>query len=278
MEVGIMLTIGCEAASFDEQLAALVEIGVKRTFVTARHVRLEEVMGKIKAAGLICDNFHASVRGEKDGIVFEMKDFRFDGKAGDYMLELLCENIDNCVKYGVPVLVVHGAGGKSEEEWHDTYVKRTRELLDYAKKNGVTIAFENLSNAENLYQIFEKFPEVSFCWDCGHQYCNTFGTRYMERLGNKVAALHIHDNNCERKKDLHMLPYDASIDFDEVAYDIAKSGYDGTMMLEIMYGVEGKVGGGYADRMSYRDYAIRARDAASRIIDRVEFFKKELNK
>ena len=86
MEVGIMLTIGCEAATFDEQLEALAELGVKRTFITAKHVRHEEVMKKITDAGLICDNFHASVRGEKNGVAFEMKDFRFDGEAGDYML------------------------------------------------------------------------------------------------------------------------------------------------------------------------------------------------
>ena len=276
MEVGIMLTIGCEAATFDEQLEALVELGVKRTFITANHVRHEEAMKKISDAGLICDNYHASVRGEKNGVAFEMKDFRFDGEAGDYMLELLCANVDNCAKNNVPVLVVPGAGGKPEEEWPEIYVKRTRELLDHAKKNGVTIAFENLSNAENVYQIFEKFPEASFCWDCGHQYCNCFGTRFMERLGHKVVALHIHDNTCERKKDLHMLPYDAKIDFDEVAYDLAKSGYDGALMLEVMYGVTGTVGGGYADRMSYKEYAKRAYDAASRIIERVEYFRKEL--
>lgn len=276
MEVGIMLTIGNEIASFDEQLATLVEIGVKRTFITARHPRHAEVMQKILDAGLICDNYHASVRGEKNGVVFEMKHFRFDGIEGDYMLELLLENIDNCAKYGIPVLVVHGAGGKPEEEWPDVYYQRTRKLLDHAKKKGVTIAFENLGNAQNLFQIFEKFPEASFCWDCGHQNCNSPETRYMQTLGNKVVALHIHDNSCEYRKDLHMIPYDSKIDFDEVAYDIAKSGYDGTMMLEIMYGREGSVGGGYADRMSYKEYATRARDAANRIIERVEFFKKEL--
>ena len=274
-----MLTIGCESATFDEQLETLVELGVKRTFVTARHVRLDEVIEKIKNAGLTCDSFHASVRGEKNGVTFEMKDFRFEGEAGEYMFELLCENVDNCVKYGVPVLVVHGAGGKTDEPWPDVYEQRTRKLLDHAKANGITIAFENLSSAANLYQIFEKFPEASFCWDCGHQYCNAPGVRFMKKLGHKTVALHIHDNNCELKNDLHLLPYDGKIDFDnEVALDLAESGYDGALMLEIMYGTAEKTRGGYADKMSYKEYAKKAYDAASKIIERVEYFRKELAK
>lgn len=278
MEVGIMLTINCEAASFDEQLATIARLGVKRTFVNAKFAANEEIMGKIRAAGLTCDNCHAVFNGEKDGVIFKMGDFRNEGIKGDYMLEALLQNIDNCVKGGVSIMVVHGAGSNLGEPWSDIHVERMRTLMDHAKKNNITIAFENLGNTQEFLSMFEHYPDASFCWDCGHQYCNTPEMRYMESFGHKLVALHIHDNSCEKGADQHMIPYDASINFDEVAFDIAKSGFDGTMMLEIMYGKEGSVGGGYADRMSYEEYATRACNAAKRIIERVEFFRKELAK
>jgi sugar phosphate isomerase/epimerase len=273
MEVGIMLFIGCAYATLDEQIAVLKELGVKRTFLSGGHPRLEEAMNKIAEAGIVCDNYHANVNGEKNGISFKVTDLHNEGEAGDLMLERLFENIINCAKYNVPVLVVHGPGGKSDEEWPPILIERMNKLMDFAKQNGITIAFENLSNATNVHKIFGYLPEASFCWDCGHQYCNTPDTRFLQYHGDRLVALHIHDNNCVHREDLHVLPYDGKIDFDEVAMDLASCGYDGTMMLEIMYDKIGKAGGGYAERMSYLEYATRARDAAQRIIDRVEYFK-----
>ncbi len=50
---------------------------------------------------------------------------------------------------------------------------------------------------------------------------------------DRLSALHIHDNFGEYNTDLHMLPFDASIDFGKVARYIKASGYEGTLMLEV---------------------------------------------
>ncbi|MBE6577020.1 MAG: sugar phosphate isomerase/epimerase [Ruminococcaceae bacterium] len=275
MEVGIAMAISSEPASFDEQLAAFVELGIKKTFIAAKHPKHEEAMQKLTAAGITCETFHASVKGAKNGVPFEMKDLREDdGEKGDYMLELLLENIDSCARYGVPVLVVHGPGGRPQEPWPEIMTKRLDTLMKHAEDKGVKIAFENLSNAQNLLILLENIPNAGFCWDCGHQYCNTNDTRFMHHVGDRVIALHIHDNNCIRREDLHLIPYDGKVDYEEVAYDIAKSGYDGAMMLEISYGKDGR----YVNNMDFKAFAKKAYDAATRIIERVEFYKKELAK
>ena len=58
MQSGIMLYVGCKVDVYD-QIKVLSEIGVKRTFINAKHPEIDKVICAIRDAGLICDNIHA---------------------------------------------------------------------------------------------------------------------------------------------------------------------------------------------------------------------------
>ena len=96
----------------------------------------------------------------------------------------------------------------------------------------------------------------------------------MELFGDRLGALHIHDNRCVWDSDDHMLPYDGAIDFEEVAQHIAKSGYEGTVMLEICRSasVDGK---NLYEGLTDEEYVEKAVKAARRIADRIEEIRKE---
>ena len=88
------------------------------------------------------------------------------------------------------------------------------------------------------------------------------GKKLAIRFGERLAALHITDNF--GSKDDHLIPFDGAIDFEEVAEDIANTGYCGTLMLELIFRGE------YTQKMSYEDFAVKAKSAAEKLVAMIE--------
>ena len=233
MDIGIMTFINCTHATVEEQLDMLCRLGVCRSFLNAGHPRLDEVMPLFHERGIICDNFHSEFDGKFRGLDIYMSDMYQYGDAGDKMLEILFEDVLNCERHKVPVLVVHVPASPRKISDTPACNEKYCRLYDFAKEHGVTIAFENTQYFENLEHIFSLVPDSKLCWDCGHQYCNGDRKRILPVFGDRLTALHIHDNDLQ--KDLHFIPFEGSIDYKEVTNDLRNTGYDGTMMLEIMY-------------------------------------------
>jgi sugar phosphate isomerase/epimerase len=155
-----------------------------------------------------------------------------DTYEGDTMLKELTDSVDVCKKYGVDTLIVHLSRGKIRI--NDIGLSRFDKLMAYAKENGVTVAFENLSTLANLACAFEEYEDAGFCWDVGHEKAYTHGRQYMPLFGDRLVAMHVHDNPCGHKEDLHMIPFDGRIDYDRVTSEIAKVNYGKSLMLEVM--------------------------------------------
>ena len=51
MEAGIMLYVDCSVDVY-EQIKTLKEIGIKRTFINAKHPEIDKVLRAIKDAGI----------------------------------------------------------------------------------------------------------------------------------------------------------------------------------------------------------------------------------
>lgn len=59
------------------------------------------------------------------------------------------------------------------------------------------------------------------------------------------------------------------VDFEYVGRELAESGYDGTLMLEILYGRNEK----YSNELTYKDFALKAKHAAEKVIKIVEKYR-----
>ncbi len=115
------------------------------------------------------------------------------------------------------------------------YLKPLQELAHRLK---VGIAVENMilrsdaphrfcSSAEELMELVDTMndPLVGCCWDTGHanisredQYAS------LTMLGHRVKALHI-DDNYGTDIDLHLLPYEGKINWDDVIKALFEIGY-----------------------------------------------------
>lgn len=261
MQIGIMTYINCKHADVREQFEMFKKLGVHRTFLSGGHPRLGEVMELLPKYDIICDNFHSEFDGAVIGKNISMGDLRFKSDAGDLMLERLFFNVLNCEKYRVPILVVHSPYGDPKNAFNEISDERYIRLGDFAREHGVTLAFENISHYENLEHTLSLIPDSKFCWDIGHQHCFGDRKKVMPSFGHRLAALHIHDNNLEN--DDHMIPFEGKINFDEAAKELADSGYEGTLMLELLY----------KGQLPTEEYYTKAANAAKKLVDMVASYK-----
>lgn len=159
-----------------------------------------------------------------------------NGEDGDKMYKSILSCIDECEKAGVPIAVVHISSGFNPPPMTDLGKTRFKNIVEYAKDKNIKIAFENLRNFPYLrwaMDTFKDYSNVGFCWDIGHENCFTEGIDYLKIYGDKLLCTHIHDNNCERGGDLHIIPFDGKIDFKSSIKNLKDIDFSGPLMLEV---------------------------------------------
>jgi len=158
-----------------------------------------------------------------------------------------CKRAIECTaEAGGKICVIHPDNNKTAEENRDMYL----ELLPFAKEHNVKIATENMWtwDKENNHSSFaacatpESFNEhldavndeyFTACLDIGHaemKGSNTSAVQMIKALGNRLSALHIHDN--DKWKDLHQIPFSMDINFCEVVEALKQIDYKGYFTLE----------------------------------------------
>ena len=266
MEIGIGIFGGID---FDVQARLFKKHGVKRTFITSETPDVDNVITNFKQNGVMLDTLHAPFDKINDM-------WSRDENAAQSMLCRLKTGVDICAEHSIPVVVVHLSSKTPMPEITDAGVNRFDSLFEYAKTKGVKIALENQRFIENIEYFLNRNENLGFCWDTGHENCFTSGINFMELFGQRLCAMHIHDNRCLYDKDDHLLPFDGNIDFDKVAYNIVSCGYDGTLMLEVGKNVK-KDGKSVYGHMTDEEYIIKAIQAAGRLLDMINNKRHEKN-
>ncbi len=147
---------------------------------------------------------------------------------------------------GGTLCVIHPNNYLSAEENAVMY----RELLPTAHDFGVKIAVENMwcwnkekdeacvaacSHHDDFVRHVDVVsdPYLVACLDIGHAEMRGLKTSARDMiltLGDRLAALHLHDN--DRWHDSHALPFTMQIDFDDVVSALKEIGYPGDVTLE----------------------------------------------
>ena len=171
------------------------------------------------------------------------------------LVKMLRTMIRGCAYIGCGNLVVHPAsialkpGMTMQDEW-DLNMDMYTQLIDDAKKYGVTILLENMfvghharlfggccSNAEQARTMIDALNEKAgaevfgFCLDTGHLLLLGLDVvNFMTDLGSRIKAFHVHDN--DGIGDQHLAPYMGIQDWDRFAEGLKRIGYDSVMSFE----------------------------------------------
>lgn len=165
-------------------------------------------------------------------------------------IELYKRQIEGCSFLGCQRLVVHPVrpfGWEKDTDHEFTFqenIKMWSSLIPTAKDFGVMICVENLpfdfadcfgSHTENIRKIIDAIdsPYVRICLDTGH--ANIMGENISESVlicGDKLEALHVHDNGGGSYNDRHYPPYYGNIDWDGFSKALGDIGFKGCISLE----------------------------------------------
>lgn len=259
MQIGINIYSGID---FKKQVQLFKKYGIQRTFVGSKICDFDNVMKLFKENGIVCETLHAPY----DKINDMWQD---EPEQGNEMLNRLKDGVDKCVQYGIDTIVVHVSSGRPMPEITKRGIARFDELFNYAKSKGVTVALENLRYYENLSFLMDKYKDVTFCWDNGHENCYTADLDFVKIYGERLSAIHINDNRGIMDADDHLLPFDGNIDFEVVAKKLFDIGYEGTLMLEVTKNasIDGEM---VYNAMTDEEYFERAVSAAGKLAEMVD--------
>ena len=256
MKIGI--NMNCYPAPIALQVENMLKNGFEATFSMADSPTLDEEIQACRAVGIVHESLHAPFR--------RINAIWLDSDEGEAMLGELLLAVDNASKYGIPILVIHLSSGKTPPRVSEIGFSRFDRLFAYAKEKGVCLAVENQRKLGILSLIMDYYPDAHFCFDLGHQICFANGVPFMEAFGEKLVALHVHDNNTDA--DEHRLPFDADIDFSPMMIDIADSPFCGALMLEVV-----ATHTHYYDTTTAEEYYARAAKGASRLRDLIRYHR-----
>ena len=154
--------------------------------------------------------------------------------------------IECTAEAGGEICIIHPDNNKTVDENAEMFL----ELLPFAKEHNIKIATENMWNwdAEKNQSSFaacatpESFNDhlnavndecFVACLDIGHaemKGSNTNAVEMIRALGNRLSALHIHDN--DRWHDSHQIPFSMDINFADVVDALKEINYKGYFTLE----------------------------------------------
>jgi len=260
METGINLFCFGDTSVLDisEQVKLMQENDFTHTFIMADHPQLDgSLVDCVKRAGITFDTLHAPFYG--------INDMWKEGIDGDEMLKRLIDCVQKCADFDIPVAVVHLSSGKPAPAISDIGNSRFARLIDKAREKNITLAFENQRFVANLASVMEQHPGVGFCWDVGHEGCFTKGIPFMSLFGDRLTAVHLHDNHHLPDEDEHLIPFDGICDYSHIAETLTHYNFSGTVMLEVFRSESNKY-----KTFTAEEYYKHAGEAAKKLVSLIE--------
>jgi len=119
-------------------------------------------------------------------------------------------------------MIVHLGGSREADDprrW-DAAFTSLEHLAIFAKQRGVLLAVENtpgeMATPAKLrhFLVDTRLPNLRLCFDTGHAHMEGESLSGFELVREFAATSHIHDNHGD--KDEHLLPYEGTIEWDEL--------------------------------------------------------------
>ncbi len=161
-----------------------------------------------------------------------------EGQAGDKEVERYKKDIKNCKENEIDMVIMHLVSGNVATQYNELGLERLRQITEYAKKLDVKIAFENTKIKGYLEYVLSNIKDenIGICFDAGHYHAHFNDEFNFELFKNRIFAVHLHDN--DKSDDLHLIPFDGTLDWQDTMRKLKESNYSGPITLELCYRYE----------------------------------------
>lgn len=158
-----------------------------------------------------------------------------EGTEGDKLVVRYKEDIKNCYENGIMMVIMHLTTKKVAPMYNEIGLDRIRKITKYAKELGVKVAFENTRLKGYLEYVLGNIKDdnVGLCFDAGHYHVHFNDEFDFEFFKDRIFAVHLHDN--DKSDDLHLLPFDGTIDWKNVMHKLKECNYNGPITMELGY-------------------------------------------
>lgn len=157
------------------------------------------------------------------------------GEAGERLVDYYKKDIDSCKKNNIPMVVMHLTSSTTAPEYSEIGLNRLKKITDYAKKQNIKVAFENTKIKGYLDYVLTNIKDdnVGICFDSGHCHAHFDDDFDFKLFKDRIFAVHLHDN--DKTDDLHLLPFEGTINWDLLMDKLNYCNYNGDIMLELIY-------------------------------------------
>lgn len=149
-----------------------------------------------------------------------MKELSIYTSVGKGTIEELCDLRKLGVYKGVCYVMW---GFAKPHEADETGLRRFVRIAEAAERYGIYLGLENSVFPEYLQFIFDniKSKYIGFCYDSGHENAFAPGFGYLSKFGDRLFALHLHDN--DGVDDQHTVPFSGNIDWISMVKELKKT-------------------------------------------------------
>lgn len=193
---------------------------------------IEQIGRWLKEFGLQLLDLHASEGLEKNWLSSE----EYQRRAG---IELIQNRIAMSAQLGGTAIVLHIQSQPGFAIFQDAFWDRVCYSLDalepYAKAHNIRIALENLplNNHSTIEKALTLYaPDfLGVCYDSGHGLLTGEGLEFLERVKDRLLAVHLHDN--DTSDDHHQLPFTGKVNWQQLVQLMKVSSYRRPLNLEV---------------------------------------------
>ena len=215
-----------------ETIDSIYKAGFKDVFVQYYHrenLKFDEIeqIDYCKKLGLNIVFCHL---GYKD-----INEIWIEGEFGEKITEEYIADLNLMHQKNIDMVCMHLCTHKESPMYNEIGLERIKRIVEYAKKIGIKIAFENTRKKGYLEYVLGNInvENIGLCLDIGHYHVYFDDELNWEFFKDRIFAVHLHDN--DKTLDQHLFPGEGTVDWNDALYKLKKYGYNGPMTLELCY-------------------------------------------
>ena len=229
-EVAVIVSNDNVNVTYEQTIEAIKKAGFKNVFIhwdTDNWEKTKEQLRCIREFGLNIIFAHLSYQG--------INDIWQDIETGQKLVNKYKNDIRLCKENNIPMVIMHVTSKSVAPMYNELGLQRLREIVDYAEKLGIQVAFENTKIKGYLEYIIENISNknAGICFDSGHFHVYFHDDWDLTPFKNRVIAVHLHDN--DTSDDQHLIPFDGTLNWDNVINKLKECCYTGLITLESCY-------------------------------------------